>query len=232
MDEPTSGLDSYTAYSLIKLLKNIATNENSTMLCTIHQPSSEVFFLFDSVIFMKDGRVFYQGPVPEIVPHFSKFDYHCPKNYNPSDFIMSLSQTIPVEEIEKKGMFIEAPAVLQESSVVSTKRLDKSAEFKLEQSFFRQVMMLSHREYVNTSRDTNSLIARFVSTIFLNLLFGLIFMRAGSRGNVSNDDFNTHFGAIAMVTISSMFGSAQPVMLAFPFERPMFLREYTSGTCK
>ena len=28
-----------------------------------------------------------------------------------------------------------------------------------------------------------------------------------------------------------MFGPAQSVMLAFPFERPMFMREYATGTC-
>merc|ERR1711998_380607 len=27
-----------------------------------------------------------------------------------------------------------------------------------------------------------------------------------------------------------MFGAAQPVMLSFPMERPIFLREYTTGT--
>jgi len=27
-----------------------------------------------------------------------------------------------------------------------------------------------------------------------------------------------------------MFGQAQPVMLAFPYERPMFMREYSTGT--
>jgi hypothetical protein len=32
-----------------------------------------------------------------------------------------------------------------------------------------------------------------------------------------------------MVLISSMFGPAQSVMLAFPFERPMFLREFATG---
>lgn len=33
-----------------------------------------------------------------------------------------------------------------------------------------------------------------------------------------------------MLTISSMFGSATPIMLAFPFERPLFMREYSTGT--
>ena len=74
------------------------------------------------------------------------------------------------------------------------------------------------------------MIGRFGITIFLNLLFGIIFWGVGStdQGDVTN--FQNHFGAITMVTISSMFGSAQPVMLMFPFERPMFMREYSTGT--
>jgi hypothetical protein len=33
-----------------------------------------------------------------------------------------------------------------------------------------------------------------------------------------------------MVTIAAMMGAAQPIMISFPFERPMFLREYSTGT--
>ena len=32
--------------------------------------------------------------------------------------------------------------------------------------------------------------------------------------------------------ILGLFGSAQSVMLNFPFEKPMFLREFSTGTCK
>lgn len=42
LDEPTSGLDSSTAYRIIKLLKREALG-GMTVLCTIHQPSSEIF---------------------------------------------------------------------------------------------------------------------------------------------------------------------------------------------
>lgn len=46
VDEPTSGLDSFMAESVISALQKIA-NEGKTILATIHQPSSEVFQLFD-----------------------------------------------------------------------------------------------------------------------------------------------------------------------------------------
>ena len=54
--------------------------------------------------------------------------------------------------------------------------------------------------------------------------------QAASRDDSKQQQFNDHFGALVMVAISSMFGAAQPALLAFPTERPIFLREYSAGT--
>jgi ABC-type multidrug transport system ATPase subunit len=230
LDEPTSGLDSFSAFTLVTLLKKVA-KRSCTMLCTIHQPSSEVFFLFDSVTFLKDGRIFYSGPVDEVVSYFDKFDYHCPSNYNPSDFIMTLAQTITIPEAEEKGVFMPIPQCLIEDTSASVK-FESEIVFMAESSFAKQIEQLTYREMINTKRDTAALIGRFGVTIFLNILFGLIFLNAGGKDDSINSNFNSHFGAMTMILISSMFGSAQPVMLSFPFERPMFLREFSTGTCK
>ncbi len=42
LDEPTSGLDSRAALHLIKLLRREA-KAGKTVLCSVHQPSSELF---------------------------------------------------------------------------------------------------------------------------------------------------------------------------------------------
>ena len=42
LDEPLSGLDSYAAYTLVVALKDLA-KANVPVLCTVHQPSSEIF---------------------------------------------------------------------------------------------------------------------------------------------------------------------------------------------
>ena len=232
LDEPTSGLDSFSSFSLVSLLKRVAAR-NCTILLTIHQPSSETFFLFDSVIFMKESRILYQGPVTSIVPYYAKFGFHCPSNYNPADFVMSLSQVESAADLQEKGAYMPVLPELEEAGAKDSIRLcDSEGEFVTERSFLTQLYALTERETVNVYRDTGALIGRFVISGILNLLFGLIFLNAGSRGNDTNDDFNTHFGAVAQVLISGMFASAQTVMLSFPFERPMFLREYSTGTCE
>ena len=106
LDEPTSGLDSFAAYNCIRLLRDIAT-DNAAVLCTIHQPSSEVFHLFDLVIVMKAGRILYQGPLNQVVSYFGDCGYECPQNYNPADFVMFLCQTTAELELEEKGLFMK-----------------------------------------------------------------------------------------------------------------------------
>jgi len=61
LDEPTSGLDSHASMSLITMLKQIAREQNCIICCTIHQPSSELFDLFDSVQVLRAGKVLFQG---------------------------------------------------------------------------------------------------------------------------------------------------------------------------
>jgi ABC-type multidrug transport system ATPase subunit len=239
LDEPTSGLDSYTSYNLVHILKNVAAS-NSAVMCTIHQPSSEIFELFDTCIFMKSGRVFYSGPVNALASHFSSVGFECPLNYNPSDYVMFICQTTGDEELEKRQLFAKEPESLVAAnakrmlSVANGGDEESTGAGGLElggkASFSTQLALLCGRELSNTHRDVGALIGRFGITAFLNLLFGCIFFEAGGQDNGNKDEFNAHYGALVMVFISSMFGSASPMMLAFPFERPMFLREYSTGT--
>lgn len=49
MDEPTSGLDSRAAAIVMRTVRN-TVNTGRTVVCTIHQPSIDIFESFDEVL--------------------------------------------------------------------------------------------------------------------------------------------------------------------------------------
>jgi ABC-type multidrug transport system ATPase subunit len=87
LDEPTTGLDSFTAEQLCRLLKRMSS-AGTTVLFTIHQPSSEMFYTFDHLILLEKGRVMFQGEVASVIDLFARKGYACPLNYNPADWLM------------------------------------------------------------------------------------------------------------------------------------------------
>ncbi|KAJ8519083.1 hypothetical protein ONZ45_g3902 [Pleurotus djamor] len=54
LDEPTSGLDSQSAWAIVSFLRDLADN-GQAILCTIHQPSAELFQVFDRLLLLQRG---------------------------------------------------------------------------------------------------------------------------------------------------------------------------------
>jgi ABC-2 type transporter len=81
----------------------------------------------------------------------------------------------------------------------------------------------------NLKRDVTAVGARFGLTTFLGTLIGIIFLNVGATDPSNPNNLNSHFGALVMVMLMSMFGTAQPALLSFPDERPVFLREYSTN---
>ncbi|XP_034688412.1 ABC transporter G family member 12-like isoform X2 [Vitis riparia] len=87
LDEPTSGLDSASAYFIIQTLKNTACN-GRTVISSIHQPSSEVFALFDHLLLLSGGETVYHGEAKRAVEFFAEAGFPCPSRRNPSDHFL------------------------------------------------------------------------------------------------------------------------------------------------
>lgn len=70
VDEPTSGLSSADSFNVISLLKGQA-NKGKLVLVIIHQPSSDLFKMFDQLWVMdKGGRPIFTGNPIDAVLHF------------------------------------------------------------------------------------------------------------------------------------------------------------------
>jgi len=67
LDEPTSGLDSAASYYVMSgIVRFDRKDENRrTVIASIHQPSGEVFQLFDSLCLLSAGKVVYFGPASQ-----------------------------------------------------------------------------------------------------------------------------------------------------------------------
>lgn len=92
LDEPTTGLDSDTAALCITILKSLARQTGITVVASIHQPSNEVFQLFQNVYFLSArGQCVYFGPPKDIVPYLADHQMICPKTTSAADFMIDVA---------------------------------------------------------------------------------------------------------------------------------------------
>lgn len=97
-DEPTSGMDSQTAWSICTLLRKLADN-GQAVLCTIHQPSSQLFCMFDRLLLLnKQGETIYFGNIgPDALSLLSYFEIEdgpkCRPDANPAEWVLEVTST-------------------------------------------------------------------------------------------------------------------------------------------
>jgi len=101
-DEPTSGLDSFMAFSVVQNLSYLA-KRGKTVVCTIHQPSSDIFEMFDNLYLVVEGRTAFFGSPLQAKEFFESVNLVLPPNYNPADYyIKNLAIQVFKEEGRKK----------------------------------------------------------------------------------------------------------------------------------
>merc|ERR1719397_898198 len=91
----------YSASTTITLLKSLATTKRMTVVCTIHQPSSEMFATFDDCLLLNDGHCVYSGSAEGLSPYFELQKRPCPQQYNPADHALFLVQTLQQKELKE-----------------------------------------------------------------------------------------------------------------------------------
>ncbi|XP_061341725.1 ABC transporter G family member 14 isoform X2 [Gastrolobium bilobum] len=93
LDEPTSGLDSTTAQRILKTIKRLASG-GRTVVTTIHQPSSRLYYMFDKVVLLSEGCPIYYGPASTALEYFSSVGFSTCVTVNPADLLLDLANGI------------------------------------------------------------------------------------------------------------------------------------------
>ncbi|ESQ28009.1 hypothetical protein EUTSA_v10018591mg [Eutrema salsugineum] len=91
LDEPTSGLDATAALRLVQTLAGMAHVKGKTVVTSIHQPSSRVFQMFDTVLLLSEGRCLFFGKGRDAMAYFDSVGFSPAFPMNPADFLLDLA---------------------------------------------------------------------------------------------------------------------------------------------
>eukprot|EP01080_Neovahlkampfia_damariscottae_P012084 gene12084-5577_t len=235
LDEPTSGLDSKTALSIIETINRLA-RLNHTIICTIHQPRSDIFAIFDKLLLLSSGQVAYFGDAKKAVPYFADLGYPIPKNYNPADFYIDLvtktaNDTKELEELkqqeaERTKLILDyhrekVTIDIPEPEVRGVRNVSKYST-----SFLNEVFVLFIRALLSLLRDRVLTIARLFQTLVMSILVGFIYFGFAHNQKTINDRIGCIFFIMINQTMQNVFGGLQ----VFHLEKVVFLRERASKT--
>ncbi|EAS06409.2 ABC transporter family protein (macronuclear) [Tetrahymena thermophila SB210] len=244
LDEPTSGLDSFTSYRLICLLKSIAERDNCTIIFTIHQPSSDIWNLFDRVCLLADGKFVYQGKRENIIEYFNTINFKCPRYSNPADYFISLISEIGEQStnrfkyltnqysqqleqnVNETILKLNSNNLTQINFVASINKINRiSQHYMLKKLLLRQIKLLS--------RNKIMIYARFMQVIIMSLFTGAVYFNLSRDYNSYTDSYNIAI-FLYVIMLGQFSQSETPQVINFSAERPVYLKEvnqnlYTTG---
>ncbi|KAH9621171.1 hypothetical protein KSS87_019564 [Heliosperma pusillum] len=245
LDEPTSGLDSAASYHVMSRIVTLAREERTTVVASIHQPSSQVLELFHNLCLLSSGRLVYFGPTSIANEHFASNGFPCPSMQNPSDhYLRTINKDF--EDVEQGDELSSTDAAIKvlASSYRSSQTYQEvqqqlfdicqqgggSTELaRSNASFVTQSIVLTKRSFVNMYRDWGYYWLRLGIYIALCLCLGTIFHDIGlSYGSIQARGAMLMFMA-AFLTFMSIGGFPSFVEDMKVFERERLNGHYGVG---
>eukprot|EP00042_Codosiga_hollandica_P026307 m.123320 g.123320 ORF g.123320 m.123320 type:complete len:637 (-) comp52155_c0_seq4:72-1982(-) len=233
-DEPTSGLDSTTAFHIVENLRALA-RRGRTVMITIHQPSSEMFPLFDRILLLSRGKVAYFGDGMDALSHFGALGHNCPPFTNPLDFLIDISSIdTRSEESELRSSkqvarlvegYEQSKACSQTQEFIaeigSATSGDHSFESPVKLGFLKTVKILMHRLLLNLWRSPGGLNIRALQYVLFSFLLWAFMGRFSYDQNSIQNRIGYFYESLAGGTFMGMFSGTG----LFPDIRDIYYRE-------
>ncbi|KAF8696867.1 hypothetical protein HU200_036506 [Digitaria exilis] len=242
MDEPTSGLDARAAAIVMRTVRN-TVNTGRTVVCTIHQPSIDIFEAFDELFLMKrGGEEIYVGPVGQnsskLIEYFEGIEgiSEIKDGYNPATWMLEVTSSAQEEmlgvdfsEIYRQSeLYQKNKELIEELSKPPPGSSDLNFPTQYSRSFFTQCLACLWKQKLSYWRNPSYTAVRFMFTIIIALLFGTMFWDLGRKTERQQDLFNamgSMYAAVLYIGVQNS-GSVQPVVVV---ERTVFYRERAAG---
>ncbi|XP_049540478.1 protein scarlet [Anopheles darlingi] len=241
-DEPTTGLDSYNAQALVATLQQLA-RRGTAIICTIHQPSSQLFSMFDQVMLLADGRVAFAGKPNDALQFFAKHGYDCPPNYNPAEFLISTLASSPgLEKASQRSthrlcdLYAVSEAAGQRDVLINLElHMAETGDFRRtdEQHLATATgpwpyatFWLTYRALLTVVRNPTVQYLRFCQKIAIAIMAGLCFAGAIEPTQLGVQAIQ---GALFILISENTFTPMYSVLSVFPETFPLFMRETKNG---
>ncbi|KAF6152467.1 hypothetical protein GIB67_035535 [Kingdonia uniflora] len=242
MDEPTSGLDSRAASVVMRAVKNIATTRR-TVVCTIHQPSIDIFEAFDEIILMKrGGQIAYCGPVGQhssnLIAYFQAIS-GVPKikdNYNPATWMLEIMASSVEEKLgidfakmyKESPLFIENNQLVKELSIPEPGSRDLHFSTRFAQNSWEQLKACLWKQHLSYWRSPHYILVRFLFMAFVSILFGTFCWQKGTKIYNEQDLFNM-LGSMFIVLLFTGINTCNSIIPFVATERTILYREKFAG---
>ncbi|KAJ9692264.1 hypothetical protein PVL29_011366 [Vitis rotundifolia] len=242
MDEPTSGLDARAAAIVMRTVRN-TVDTGRTVVCTIHQPSIDIFEAFDELLLMKrGGQVIYSGPLGrnshKIIEYFEAIP-QVPKikeKYNPATWMLEVSSIAAeirlgmdfAEHYKSSSLHQRNKALVKELSTPPPGAKDIYFLTQYSQSTWGQFKSCIWKQRLTYWRSPDYNLVRFSFTLAAALLVGTIFWKVGTKRENTNDltmIIGAMYAAVLFVGINNC-STVQPIVAV---ERTVFYRERAAG---
>ncbi|RKP06901.1 P-loop containing nucleoside triphosphate hydrolase protein [Thamnocephalis sphaerospora] len=225
LDEPTSGLDTFTAYTVVCYLKQLA-EAGYTVVTTLHQPSSEIFHLIDDLMILSNGRVLYMGSAKHSVGYFANQGHACPQYSNPADFFfMSIFYATLTSNTDSGDDSMTEATLSSARDAKSTS--DVAASRKCVERLLDQFPVILRRAVRHAFRDRMVLGMKFVQTLVFAAVFVIVFWRISDRDQ--NAQIQDRTGVLFFFAANLVLSNGVSVLTVFFNERSTFAREARGG---
>ncbi|CAD5190270.1 unnamed protein product [Musa acuminata subsp. malaccensis] len=242
MDEPTTGLDARAAAIVMRTVRK-AADTGRTIVCTIHQPSIDIFEAFDELLLMKKGgQLIYGGPLGKLsktmIQYFEGIS-GVPKirdGQNPATWMLDV--TSPNMEyklgVDFGNIFRNSSAYKRNMKMVDemSKRQSNAEDIhftsKYAKGFWSQCVSCLWKQHRSYWKNPEHNVVRFIITITVSALFGIVFLDIGSKIRMEQDVFNI-LGAMYGSALFIGFANASVVQPIVERERTVFYRERAAG---
>ena len=93
LDEPTSGLDGCIAYEVLVAIKKLVLRRNKelSIILSIHQPNRRILELFDHILLLGGGGMYFFGTLQESIDYFTGIGFPPSSSYTPTDVFLQIT---------------------------------------------------------------------------------------------------------------------------------------------